>query len=72
MTPRKITAVADPDRVGLGAELLADLDALQVVLDGLLAHGVIGVRQASELVREFLSGMILKRVGVHGVEAQAQ
>ena len=46
----KIPAVADPDRVGFRAQRFADLDAFDVVLDGLLAHRLVGMRQTSEFV----------------------
>ena len=41
----KVAAIADPDRDRFGAELLADADALDVVLDGLLPRGGIGAGQ---------------------------
>ena len=67
-----VSAVTDPHGQRLGAELLADLDALAVVLDGLLAHRWVGVRQTAELVRVLLSGLVLEGVRVDGVEAQAE
>src|SRR5437660_6869682 len=67
----KIPAVADPDRVGFRAQRFPDLNAFEVVFDGLLAHQVFGMSKASEFVRVFLSWLILERVGVHRVEMQA-
>jgi len=41
----EIAAVADPDGDRFGAELLADADAFEVVLDGLLSRGGGGAGQ---------------------------
>ncbi len=67
----EVPAVADPDRVRLRADLPPQLDALDVVLDGLPAHVRFGVREAAVLVRVRLARLILERVGVHRVEVQA-
>src|SRR5205809_3333335 len=58
----KIPAVADPDRVGLRTERFADLNAFDIVLDGLLAHRLLRMSEASEFVRVLLSRLILKGV----------
>ena len=52
--PREVAAVADPHRVRAGPQLHAQLEALEVVLDGLAAHRGVGVAQAAELVGERL------------------
>ena len=54
----------------VGAELLADLDTLQIVFDGLLPCCLVGVGERAELVGERLALLVLKGVGVHGIEAQ--
>src|SRR5207253_1028045 len=46
----KIPAVTDPDRVGLRTERFADLNAFDIVLDGLLAHRRFGMSKASASV----------------------
>ena len=68
---REVAAVADPDRVRAGAELLAERHAVHVVRDGLLAHGGVGVGERAELVRMRLAGLVLEGVGVGGAEREA-
>jgi hypothetical protein len=67
---REVAAVADPDRVRARAELHAELEAVEVVLDGLASHGRVRVRQASELVRQLLSELVLEGVRVHRVDEE--
>src|SRR5207237_3215593 len=67
----EVSAVADPDRVSLRADLLPQLDALDVVLDGLPADGRVRVCERAVLVGLRLVDLILKRVRVHRVEVQA-
>jgi hypothetical protein len=67
---REVAAVPDPDRVRARAQLAAELDAVHVVRDRLLAHGPLGVAQAAELVRQLLPGLVLEGVGVHRVEEE--
>ncbi len=69
--PGEVGAVADPHGVGTGAELRADLEALEIVLDGLVADRLVGVTQAAELVGVLLSRLILEGIGVGGVDEQA-
>ena len=66
----EIAAVANPDRERLGAQLLTDVNALQVVRHRLGACGRVGVRQAAELVTVRLPTLIGKGVGVDGIELQ--
>src|SRR5215510_12546626 len=42
---RKVSAVSDPDRVGLRAKRLSDLNTFDVVGHGLLAHGLVWMRE---------------------------
>ena len=70
--PGEIGAVGDPDGQRLRPELLADLDALEIVRDRLVAHSPVAVGQRTELVRELLTGLVLKRVGVDRVKADAK
>src|SRR5882672_1423804 len=67
---REIPAVADPNRMGCRAQRFADLNAFEVVFDGLPAHSFVGMRKATEFVRES-SRLILKGVRVHRVEVQS-
>ncbi|MNE08549.1 hypothetical protein D3C80_1012010 [compost metagenome] len=69
---RKVRAVADPDRQSLGADGVADFDALDIVLDGLGAGGGIGMAERAVFVGMSLAGGVGKRVGVHRVEAEAE
>ena len=46
----EVRAIADPHRQRGAAELTADLDHFDVVLDRLRAHRGVAVRQAAELV----------------------
>ena len=48
------------------------MDAFEIVLDRLPAHGRIGVAERAELVGELLAGRVLESVRVHRVEAEAQ
>src|SRR5712664_1755972 len=66
-----IPTVTDPNCMCFGAECSSDLDAFEVVLDGLPAHRFIGMRKAAEFVGEILSGLILKSVRVHRVKVQS-
>jgi hypothetical protein len=68
----EVGAVGDPDGEGFGIKGLADLDAFEVVLDGLSPRGRVGVGEGAELVGEGLAGLVLKGVGVHRVEGKAE
>ena len=68
----EIRAVADPDGQRLRADLAAEMDAFEIVLDGLQADGLIRMAERPELVGKLLAGRILEGVGVHRVEAKAQ
>ena len=69
--PRKVAAVADPHRQRLRSEHRADPNAFEVVLDGLAANRGIRMRQAAVLVREWLTGLVLKGVRVHRIDVQS-
>ena len=58
----KVSAVSNPHRVGFRTELLANLNALDVVCDCLFADCFLGMCQAAEFVGILLPGLILKRV----------
>src|SRR5262249_8768097 len=51
---------------------LADLDDVQMMLDRLPADRRIRITERAELVAERLTRLVLKRVGVDSVEAQAE
>ncbi len=68
---REVPAVADPDRVRARAELHAQLQAVDVVLDRLPADRRVRVRQAAELVRQLLPGLVLEGVRVHRIDEEA-
>ena len=68
----EVRAVADPDRQRLRADRLADLDALEVVLDRLRADRGVGVAERAELVGERLAGRVGEGVRVHRVEAEPE
>ena len=67
----EIPAVADPNRQRFGAEYFTDLDAFDVVFDGLASHGCVGMRQASKPIGERLIGLILESVRVHRVKMES-
>ena len=52
--------------------LQPDLDAFEIMRDRLPAHGAVGVGERAELVGQRLARLVLERVGVDGVEAEAQ
>ena len=66
----EIRAVADPHRQRLRAQRAADLDALDIVGDRLLAHRLVGMGERAELVRQRLARLVLEGVGVDGVERE--
>ena len=68
----EVGAVGDPHRQRLRAELLADLDAFEIMRDRLVPHGLRRVGQRAELVGELLPGLVLKGVGIDRVEADAE
>ena len=72
---RVVRAVGEPDRERGRTELQSELDDRLVVLERALAHVGIGVGERSELVRDrAVAGrgrVVLERVRVHGVEADA-
>ena len=68
----KVRAIADPQRQRLRAQCFPDADAIEVVGNGLFAHGRIGVGQAAEFVGQGLAALILEGVGIDRVEPQAQ
>ncbi len=68
----EVGAVGDPHRQRLRPELLADLDAFEVVRDRLVARRLLAMGQRAELVGERLTGLVLEGVGVDGVEADAE
>src|SRR5207253_9770813 len=69
---REVGAVGNPDGQGLGTELLAQRDAIQIVLDRLFANAWIRMREAAELVGMEILGTILEGIGINGIESQSQ
>ncbi len=68
---REIGAVADPDGERFRAEFAADRDAVDIMGDRLRAHGAVDMGERAEFVGTRLPGLILERIGVHGVEGEA-
>ena len=66
----EVGAVADPDSQGGGAQLFADLDAFEVMLDGLLAGRRACMGKGAEFVTLGLADLVLKGVGVHRIKAE--
>ena len=66
----EVAAVADPDG-GAPSRAARRAEALEVVLHRLPADRAVGMGQAAELVRVLLAGLVLERVRVHRVEAEA-
>src|SRR6185503_11884757 len=54
----KVSTVANPNGVRLRAERLANLNALQVMLDCLLANFLVRMRETTKFVRALLAGPI--------------
>ena len=67
----EVGAVADPDRDGLAPELLADLDAADVVGHGLGACRGTGIGERAVFVAVGLVDLVLKGVRIHRIEAEA-
>ena len=68
----EVGSVTHPDGEGVRAELLADLDAVDIVGHGLVAHGLVGGGQGAVFVGLCLSDLILEGVGIDRVEAKAE
>ena len=56
--------IGEPDDESLAAELSAEFEALDVMLDGLAADSGICVRKRTEFVRVLLAGMILVPIAI--------
>jgi hypothetical protein len=74
--PGMVGAVGEPHRERRRAQLLTELDAVEVVLDGALAHVGRCMGERAELVADLATagrrGVVLERVRVHRVEADAE
>ncbi|MNK85174.1 hypothetical protein D3C87_1050480 [compost metagenome] len=68
---RKVGAIAHPHRQRRRAQRTPQFDAVDIVLDGLRAHGRAMRRQAAVFVRLRLSGLVLEGIRIDGVKAQA-
>src|SRR4029450_4039622 len=64
----KIASVSYPDRERVGTERFPDLDALEIVVDGLTPDIRVNMREASEFIGQALVRLVLKRIGVHRVD----
>jgi hypothetical protein len=62
-----VGAVGEPDLQVAGSGGVHDVEALEVVVDGFLAYGWVGVGEAAELV-----GLVLEGIGVHGAERETK
>ena len=58
---REISTVADPNCMRFRAECFPNLDAFDIVFDGLAAHSFVGMRKATEFIRQF-PRLILKGI----------
>ena len=72
LLPRKISAVADPDRQRGRPQLPPDLDTLDVVLDRLLACRLQRRSERAGIVAIGLPRLVLKRVAVNRIEPEAK
>src|SRR5262245_45913358 len=68
---REVSAIGDPNRKRLRAENSAYLDALDVVFDSLQSHARIGMSETTEVVRQFLTTLVLKRIRIHRIEVES-
>src|SRR5688572_29858595 len=66
----EIAAVANPDGMRAGSQRGADLETFEIVLDRLTPHRGIAMTETAELVRQRLSGAILKRIRVDRVDGE--
>src|SRR5450830_1774787 len=71
MLAGEVGTVSEPDGEALRSQRIAQLDAIDIVCDGLSTYLRVLRRQAAVLVAERLSGRILESVGVNAVEVQA-
>src|SRR5581483_602151 len=62
LLPGKVPPIANPNGMSFRTDCLSNLNAFDVVLDGLLANCFIGMSEAAESVRVLLARLILERV----------
>ena len=71
LLPGKVGTIGQPNGQHFGIQCLAVFDAGDVVIDGLFPDAGIGMCERAEFIRQGLSGLVLKSVGIDGVDAQA-